>query len=158
MYRESASAVKRGRKATPDAVMQRLPGVLLTALYFAGLPLLIIMGVHWVVYAFTVDSVYRDAWMAPTLLLGSGFISGILIRHRIERGGSNGMGLFLMGILSLIGFSYMTYHDIHTLGGLYSHWLPRPLSYAIQDYVWFLPGVGVAGMLFHHFFMLRQES
>jgi hypothetical protein len=69
-----------------------------------------------------------------------------------------GMGLFFLGILALILFSFLTHMDIERVGGIYSQFMPKLLRPSMADYLYMLPGIGIAGMMFYKFFTLKHYS
>lgn len=93
----------------------------------------------------------------PSLLILSTFLSGALIRQKMEDE-TGGMALFIIAIFALIIFSVLTFEDIHKLGGLYSQFMPKYLPQTLDAYVFMLPGVGIAGMLFYKYFTIKHYS
>ena len=93
----------------------------------------------------------------PVLILLSTFLAGAFMRQKMEDE-SGGMGLFLLGMLSLVAFAFLTQYDITTHGQVYSRFMPRILRTSTLDYLYFLPGVGLLGMLFYKYFTLKHYS
>lgn len=156
MYRESPTAVNQRQEAGPT-VAHRLANWVFLLVYFTFLPIITTVMVNWAVYAFTVNNLYHESWMMPSLLLLSTFLSGALIRQKMEDE-AGGLALFVLGIVALMIFSAVTFEDIHRLGGIYSQFMPRFLVPTMEDYVFMLPGVGIAGMLFYKYFTLKHYS
>ncbi|MCE3235766.1 MAG: hypothetical protein K0Q50_1946 [Vampirovibrio sp.] len=156
MYRESPTAVSRNKESTPS-VLDRLACWVFLLAYFTFLPILITILLNWAVYSFAVNNLYQESWMMPSLLLFSTFLAGALMRQKMEDE-TGGLSLFVIGILALMVFSVLTYEDIHRLGGIYSQFMPRFLVPTMEDYVYMLPGVGIAGMLFYKYFTLKHYS
>jgi hypothetical protein len=67
-----------------------------------------------------------------------------------------GLGLFVLGLVGLMLFAYVTNMDIHQLGGIYSQYMPKYLKPTMVEYVYLLPGVGLMGMLFYKYFSLKN--
>ncbi|WP_303674610.1 hypothetical protein [Vampirovibrio chlorellavorus] len=125
--------------------------------YFFLLPVLTVIIVNWAVYFFTQSNFYTESWMAPTLLLLSTFIAGVLIRQKMEDE-SGGLGLFTLALLALLLFGWFSYQDIHTIGGLYSRFMPRFLTTDVDSFIYALPAVGIFGMIAYKQFTLKYYS
>ena len=93
----------------------------------------------------------------PVLLLMSTFLAGALMRQKMEDT-AGGMGLFVLGVMALIAYSILTYQDIVSFGGIYSCYMPKLLRFNLLDYLWFLPGVGLLGMMCYKQFTLKLYS
>ncbi len=156
MYRESPTAIHRKTEQEPG-LLDKLAGAVFHMVYFTLLPIIITVLVNWAVYSFTAHNFYQALWMAPTLLLLSTFLAGALIRQKIEDA-MGGMGLFVLGIIALGVFAYLTSLDIQKTGGVYSQLMPRFLLPGLESYVYMLPGVGILGMLFYKYFTLKHYS
>ena len=160
MYRNSVTLVEswglpgrrrqRGRLEKTTIFLPQLARNLFLMGYFTVLPVLLTIGLNWLVYPFTVNTFYREEWMMPTLILLAAFLAGVLMRRRMEAE-TGGMGLFALGCLALITFAVMSHQDILTTGGVYSHWMPELLRAGVLHYTYFLPTAGLLGMLFHRY-------
>lgn len=154
MYRESQTAIHREKKPRTS-----IPGVLGSGLFLAGyftfLPIFLTIVLNWVVASFTMNNFYQESWMMPLLLLLSTFLAGAFIRQKMEDE-IGGMGLFVMAVLALLVFTLLSYYDMTTHGGVYSRMMPKILPYSAQNYLYFLPGVGLLGMLFYKYFTLKN--
>ncbi len=154
MHRESVTTVVTPVVKTPHPLRQGFNLMCLLG-YFTLLPIFINIGVQWAVYFVTAHTWFPAGWMMPTLLLISTFLGGVFIRQKLEEG-AGGLGLFVLGILGLCLFAYLTDLDIHRLGGVYSRFLPVHLRLGLVPFVYLLPGVGLFGMLFYKFFSLKN--
>ncbi len=154
MFRTSQSAVNQTDRDTSKGFLASFFQGLFLLIYFSILPMLTLIVVNWAVYFFTQNNLYTDSWMAPTLLLLSTFISGVLIRQKMEDE-SGGLGLFTLGLISLLLFGWLSYQDIHTIGGLYSRFMPRFLTTDVDSYIYALPAVGIFGMIAYKQFTLK---
>jgi hypothetical protein len=123
-------------------------------IYFFLLPVLTVIMVNWAVFFFTQSTFYTENWMAPTLLLFSTFLSGVLIRQKMEDE-NGGLGLFALGLLALLLFGWLSYQDIHTIGGLYSRFMPRFMTTEVDSFIYALPAVGIFGMIAYKQFTLK---
>jgi len=146
---------------SPNPDNPGLLGKLVLGLFLLGyctlLPILTTIGVNWIVYFFTADTFFHDSWMMPLLLGFSAFLSGVLIRQRIEDG-TGGLARFTLGLLGLVIYAYLTYLDIHQLGGIYSQYMPMFLRPTMVVLIYALPGLGFLGMLFFQHFSLKNYS
>lgn len=154
MYRQSMV----GKPPTPaprsGVLVQMLRTILLLG-YFTLLPALLCVGIHWVAYALTANSLYQEGWMMPGCLLASVFLAGALMRQVMEDAQGR-MGLFVVGVLALGLFSWLTHLDIQGHGGIYSQWMPSPLRSDMQPWLMLLPGVGLLGMLMFKYVALKN--
>lgn len=156
MYRESRAASQERDDDNPG-FFQKLFGSVFLLAYFVFLPIILTVIINWAAYAFTQNNFYQDAWMMPTLLLLSTFLAGALMRQKMEDE-TGGMGLFFLGMLALVVFAWLTQHDIRSLGGVYSRYMPKMLPHSVLDFVYLLPALGVVGMLFYKYFTLKHYS
>lgn len=154
MFRTSQSAVSQADRDTSKGFLASFFQGLFLLLYFSILPVLTLIVVNWAVYFFTQNNFYTDSWMAPTLLLLSTFLSGVLIRQKMEDE-SGGLGLFTLALFALLLFGWLFYQDIHTIGGLYSRFMPRFLTTDVDSYIYALPAVGIFGMIAYKQFTLK---
>lgn len=93
----------------------------------------------------------------PFLIILSTFLAGAFMRQKMEDE-TGGLGVFVLGILALLVFAFLTFQDIKTTGGVYSRFMPKLLRYSLLDYIYLLPAVGVLGMLFYKYFTLKHYS
>jgi hypothetical protein len=156
LYRPSAAAQSEREEAKPN-VLEKLVSVVFLLAYFTFLPVIMTILLNWAAYSITAHNFYQEIWMMPLLLLLATFLAGALIRQKIEDE-MGGLGLFSLGILALAVFSFLTYCDIHTFGGVYSSFMPKFLLHSVTDYVFMLPGVGIIGMLAYKAFTLKHYS
>lgn len=140
----------------PNPVAAFLNGIFLLA-YFTLLPVILLVILSWIAYTLTSNNFFQDPWMMPGLLLFSTFLAGALMRQKMEDE-DGGMVLFFLGIVGLLAFAWMTQHDIDTLGGMYSRFLPKLLRPGLEQYVYMLPGVGIVGMLFYKYFTIKHYN
>lgn len=155
MHRESRTAPHKQLPDEKQPVLAILLNGVFLAGYFTFLPLMLLCLLHWAVYSFAMNNLYQESWTMPALLLLATFLAGAFMRQKMEDE-NGGMGLFVIGILALIVFSLITYQDIATTGGIYSRFLPKILRRSLLDYLYFLPGVGMLGMLFYKYFTLKH--
>lgn len=157
MFRPSYSAVNRHDQEPPKGFWANLARGAFLLFYFTLVPILTLIVVNWLVFFFTQNNFYQESWMSPALAILSCIIAGSLIRQRIEDE-LGGMGLFTLGIIGLILFGWITYQDVHTMGGLYSRFMPRFLSIELTDYIFAFPAIGVMGMLAYKYFTVKHYS
>lgn len=157
MFRPSTSAVNQCEQEPGRGFFGYLIRFAFLLGYFTLLPVLASLAVHWGAYLMTAHTFYEATWMPPILLLGGTFFGGVLIRQKIEDE-CGGMGLFALGIIALMLFSWMLYSDLQSLAGFYSRILPKPLEYRLLDFVFMLPGVGILGMLLYKYFAIKHYS
>lgn len=132
-------------------------GLLASILYlglFSLLPILVFIGMDWIVYTVTRDTFYTDPWVKPTVLMAATFMAGAYARIVMEENFKT-MGVFIIGILGLIIFSAVTYVMLDEPGTLYAKWLPAIPS-VDPALVFGLPLIGLAGMFCYQFFSLRH--
>lgn len=156
MYRESSSANPSCPQSNPS-FLEKMLSLLLLIGYFVLLPIGLTVLFTWISFWLTADTFFVEPWMMPTLILFASFLGGALIRQKIEEG-SGGMGLFLLGIITLIVFAGLTWQDIMTPGSIYSQFLPKRLAHDLLNYVFMLPCVGMFGMLFYKQFSLNHSA
>jgi hypothetical protein len=156
LYRESPTAVSRKKEEGPNLLDRTVMGVFLMA-YFVLMPIACTWVVSWAAYWLTASTFYSEPWMMPLELISGAFLGGVFIRQKIEDE-MGGMGLFFLGLLALIIFSFLTHMDIAKLGGVYSQFMPRLLRPSVGDFLFMLPGIGLVGMLFYKFFTLKHYS
>ncbi len=128
--------------------------------FFLLLPVVLLVATSWTVFGVTQDVIYDDSWMGPALLLFATFMAGAFSRQAMNIsyiGSGDSMGVFLLGILAHIGFAVLTYMDLQTEAGVYSEYLPRPLTIAIYPFIFALPVVGMLGILFSRNFTLSRD-
>lgn len=125
--------------------------------YFTFLPIILTVIINWAVASFTMNNFYQEHWMMPALIVLSTFLAGAFMRQKMEDE-AGGMGLFLLGMLALIAFTFLTHYDITSHGQVYSRFMPKILRTSTLDYLYFLPGVGLLGMLFYKYFTLKHYS
>lgn len=154
MLRPSQSALRPKEREQAKSVWACLCQGLFLLVYFSLLPILTLLGVSWVVYLCTQGNFYTESWMAPGLLLLSTFISGVLIRQKMEDE-NGGLGLFTLALFALLLFGWISFQDAHTVGGLYSRFMPRFLTSDVDVYIYALPAVGVLGMIAYKQFTLK---
>ncbi len=157
MLRTPHSASNRTEKDSAQGFLTSFLRSVFLLFYFFLLPVLTVIIVNWAVYFFTQNTFYTESWMPPTLLLFSTFISGVLIRQKMEDE-SGGLGLFILALLALLLFGWLSYQDIHTIGGLYSRFMPRFLTTDVDSYIFALPAVGIFGMIAYKQFTLKYYS
>lgn len=157
MFRSSYSAVNRPEQEPSKGFWANIARSGFLLFYFTLLPILATVIVNWAVYFFTQNNFFPEAWMAPTLIIISTFLAGALIRQKMEDE-MGGMGLFTLAILSLILFAWLTYQDVHTIGGIYSRFMPRFLTEDLSDFIYALPAVGILGMLVYKHFTIKHYS
>jgi hypothetical protein len=145
---------------SPDDGSSSLLSRLVVALYLLGystlLPILTTILINWAVYYFTANTFFKESWMIPTLLGLSAFAGGVLIRQKVEDG-RGGLLKFIMGMLGLILYAYITYLDVHQPGGIYSQYMPMFLRPHLVAIIYALPAIGLGGMLFYQYFSLKAN-
>lgn len=157
MFRPSYSAVNRHDQEPPKGFWANFARTAFLLFYFTVLPILVLTVVNWLVFFFTQNNFYQESWMSPVLAILSCIISGALIRQHSEDE-MGGMGIFTLAIIALILFSWLTYQDIHTIGGLYSRFMPKFLPITLNDYVFAFPAIGVVGMLVYKYLTVKHYS
>jgi hypothetical protein len=155
LFRPSSSAVNRQDPEPPKGVFPNLLRCGFLFFYFTLLPILATVVLNWIVFFLTRTTFYSEPWMMPALLLASTGAGGVLIRQKMEDEMA-GMGIFTLAILALMLFGWLTYQDIETVGGIYSRFMPKVLSDALQGYAYTLPAVGIAGMLLYKHFTVKH--
>jgi len=155
LYRQSTSAVNPKESESERGMLTMLLGGLFLTSYFLLLPIFLSVLIQWAVYSLTMNTFYEAPWMAPALLLFATFLSGALMRQKMEDD-NGGMVVFALGIMALIAFAWMTRLDILHTGTIYGGFMPKPLSYTLLDYILMLPGVGLLGMLAYKYFTLKH--
>jgi len=146
---------------SPDSSHPGFWASLIIGLFLLGystlLPIAATIIINWAVYYFTAETFYHDAWMMPVLLAFSAFISGVFIRQKVEDNGRGGLLRFSVGLVGLLVYAYITYLDIHQLGGVYSQYMPMFLRPPIVALIYALPGIGFLGMVFYKYFSLKTH-
>lgn len=141
--------------------LQSLVYQILMFAYFLLLPILLLIAISWSMFSITHDVMYDDSWMGPALLVLATFMAGVISRQTMNLnhiGSGDSMGVFLMAVMGHIGFATLTYLDLQSEAGVYSDFLPRPLTLAIYPFVFALPVVGMLGILFSRNFSLSREE
>lgn len=156
VHRGSLHTVKTSDSEDQNILVNLILSVFLLA-YFIFLPLAATILVNWIVFFFTAQSFYHASWMMPLLLGFGSFVGGVLIRQKIEDG-TGGLAKITLGLLGLMLFAYLTYLDIHQLGGIYSQYMPMFLRPPMVVLIYSIPGIGFGGMLFYKFFTLKTYS
>ncbi len=127
--------------------------------YFMALPVFLLVTFSWALYSLTQDVAYDASWMGPGLLFASTFFAGVLSRQvmNLHPIGRDGLMLLLLVILAHMGFAYLTLQDLRLDDGLFSVYLPKPLTLAVHPYVFSLPITGMLGILFSRSFSLLED-
>lgn len=157
MFRPSYSAVNRHDQEPPKGFWVNLIRGGFLLFYFSLVPILSIIIVNWLVFFFTQNNFYMEPWMSPGLAILSTLVAGALIRQRMEDE-LGGLGLFTLAIIALMLFSWLTWQDINTIGGVYSRFMPKFLPFELLDYIMALPAVGIVGMLAYKYLTLKHYS
>ena len=156
MYRQSNSAQ---REQVPEELspLEKLVNTVFQLGYFVLAPAFAVILVNWAMYSISASTWYQEHWMAPILLVLGTFMGGVLIRMRLEEEDGE-MGMFMLAIIALIVFAWLTRMDLFSGGDVYGRFLPKLLKYSLEPYIYAIPGIGIAGMLFYKQFTIKHYN
>jgi hypothetical protein len=129
-----------------NTLARRLGGGLLLLAVLTASSAFWLLSLHWAMYALTASTLYREPWMAPTLLLLAGFLGGIGNRLIIERR-EGGLGWFAWSLFAFILCAWVTDYDLNRGGLLYLKFLPTFPHRDLHPFTLMLPAAGLIGMI-----------
>jgi hypothetical protein len=125
--------------------------------YFTVMPFVVFLVMDWAAYLGLNDTFYDEPWMRPGILLLSVFLSGAFSRIMMKIH-KNTMLLFVVGIMGLVSFAVLTWHDINSNEFMFSLFLPQHMPLSLLPLVYSLPAVGLVGMLFYGMFEMKRAE
>ncbi len=119
---------------------------------FTASSALCLLGIHWVLYAIAASTLYRESWIAPTLLLLAAFLGGLFNRFVMDRQRSS-LYLFATALFAAILFAWLTDYDLNHGGLFYLKFLPTFSHRDLHPFALMTPTTALIGMLtYGHFF------
>lgn len=131
------------------SMLFNIVAIIATVLFFAVLPLILLVGFCWGFSSFTGDYFYTSSsWIMPVLIIISMFLGGVMVRAWSDRYRVlQGLKFFILGALSLIFAAYVLWVDIDSQPVI-SQLLPHPLDGSLIPLLYSMPGIGMLGMIF----------